>query len=234
MALYLVHAQSAALIMSKIIISGSILSADFAALGEQIRCAEAAGIDWIHVDVMDGSFVPNITMGPFIVETCRRITSLPLDVHLMIDNPERHLEDFAHAGATNLTVHIENTPHIYRTLETIHSLGCRASIALNPGTPASRIDSIIPLLDMVLVMTVNPGYSGQEYIPGMVEKVSQVRDLLRAHNSNARLEVDGGISETTLPEVFAAGANTIVSATAIFKYPGGIRAGIQALRRTVD
>jgi len=233
-ALYLVHAQPAALIMSKIVISGSILSADFAALGEQIRCAESAGIDWIHVDVMDGSFVPNITMGPFIVETCRRITRLPLDVHLMIENPERHLEDFARAGATNLTVHIENTPHIYRTLESIHNLGCRASIALNPGTPASRIESIIPLLDMVLVMTVNPGYSGQEYIQGMVEKVRQVRELLRSHNSNARLEVDGGISETTLPEVFEAGADTIVSATAIFKYPGGISAGIQALRRTVD
>ncbi|HVP21649.1 MAG TPA: ribulose-phosphate 3-epimerase [Anaerolineaceae bacterium] len=220
--------------MSKILISASILSADFANLGEQIRSAEAGGVDWIHIDVMDGSFVPNITMGPFIIETCRRITQLPLDVHLMIDHPDRHLEDFARAGASNLTVHIENTPHIYKTLETIKYLGCHASIALNPGTPASHIESIIPLLDMVLVMTVNPGYSGQEYIPGMVAKVRQVYALLKSHHSNARIEVDGGISEETLPEVFEAGANTIVSATAIFKHPGGIAAGVQALRRKVD
>jgi ribulose-phosphate 3-epimerase len=220
--------------MSKILISASILSADFSNLGEQIRSAEDAGVDWIHVDVMDGAFVPNISMGPFIVETCRRITKLPLDVHLMINHPEQHLENFAQAGATNLTVHIENTPHIYRTLEAIKKLGCQSSIALNPGTPASHIESIIPLLDMVLVMTVNPGYSGQEYIPGMVNKVRQTCELLRAHHSNARIEVDGGISEVTLPEVYEAGANTIVSATAIFKYPGGIAAGIQALRRKVD
>jgi ribulose-phosphate 3-epimerase len=220
--------------MPNILISASILSADFSNLGEQIRTAEAAGVDWIHVDVMDGSFVPNITMGPFIVETCRRITRLPIDVHLMIDNPDKHLEAFAHAGATNLTVHIENTPHIYRTLETIRSLGCHPSIAINPGTPARRIESIIPILDMVLVMTVNPGFSGQEYIPTMCGKIRETRDMLRAQNSQARLEVDGGISEVTLPEVFDAGANTIVCATAIFKYPGGIAAGIQALRRKVE
>src|SRR5512136_1076536 len=136
------------------IISSSILSADFAYLSEQIHAAETAGVDWIHIDVMDGSFVPNITMGPFIVETCRRITNLPLDVHLMIDNPDRHLEAFAEAGATNLTVHIENTPHIYRTLQTIRALGCRPAVAVNPGTPACRIEAVIPLIDMVLVMTV--------------------------------------------------------------------------------
>jgi len=220
--------------MSKIVISASILSADFSNLGEQIRSAEAGGVDWIHVDVMDGAFVPNITMGPFIVETCRRISKLPLDVHLMINHPERHLEDFARAGASNLTVHIENTPHIYRMLESIKQLGCQASIAINPGTPAGHIESIIPLLDMVLVMTVNPGYSGQEYIPGMVAKVRQVYALLQSHHSNARIEVDGGVSEETLPELYEAGANTVVSATAIFKYPSGIAAGIQALRRKVD
>ena len=215
------------------IISASILSADFANLSEQIRTAEAAGVDWIHIDVMDGSFVPNITMGPFIVATCRRITSLPLDVHLMINNPDRHLEAFAEAGATNLTVHIENTPHVYRTLQTIRSLGCRPSVALNPGTPASRIEAIIPMIDMVLVMTVNPGFSGQEYIPEMVLKIKQTRELLERQGSSARIQVDGGITEMTLPEVERAGANTIVAATAIFKYPAGIAAGIQALRRAV-
>ena len=218
--------------MAKITLSASILSADFANLSDQIRTAESAGVDWIHVDVMDGSFVPNITMGPFIVATIRQITNLPLDVHLMIDNPDRHLEAFAQAGATNLTVHIENTPNIYRTLQLIHSLGCNPSIALNPGTPANRIEEIIPLIHMVLVMTVNPGFSGQEYIPGMISKIKQTRNMLNTQNSNALIEVDGGINESNLPELVKAGANTIVCATAIFKYPGGIAAGIQALRKS--
>jgi ribulose-phosphate 3-epimerase len=215
------------------IISSSILSADFSNLGEQIRMAESAGVDWIHIDVMDGAFVPNITMGPFIVATCRRITTLPLDVHLMIDHPDQHLESFAEAGATNLTVHIENTPHIYRTLQAIHELGCQASVALNPGTPASRIEAVIPLIDMVLVMTVNPGYSGQEYIPEMVPKIKQTRELLRSYGSSARIEVDGGITEVTLPECERAGADTFVAATAIFRHPEGIAAGIQSLRKAI-
>jgi ribulose-phosphate 3-epimerase len=219
--------------MPIITLSASILSADFANLSDQIRTAESGGIDWIHVDVMDGSFVPNITMGPFIVSAIRRITNLPLDVHLMVDNPDRHLEAFALAGATNLTVHIENTPNIYRTLQLIHSLGCNPSIALNPGTPANRIEEIIPLIHMVLVMTVNPGFSGQEYIPGMISKIKQTRNMLNAQNSKALIEVDGGINETNLPELVMAGANTIVCATAIFKYPDGIAAGIQALRKSV-
>jgi len=218
--------------MAKITLSASILSADFANLSDQIRTAESAGVDWIHVDVMDGSFVPNITMGPFIVATIRQITNLPLDVHLMIDNPDRHLEAFAQAGATNLTVHIENTPNIYRTLQMIHGLGCNPSIALNPGTPVNRIEEIIPLIQMVLVMTVNPGFSGQKYIPGMISKIKQTRNMLNTQNSNALIEVDGGINESNLPELVKAGANTIVCATAIFKYPGGIAAGIQALRKS--
>jgi len=219
--------------MPIITLSASILSADFANLSDQIRQSESGGVDWIHVDVMDGSFVPNITMGPFIVSAIRRITNLPLDVHLMVDNPDRHLEAFALAGATNLTVHIENTPNIYRTLQLIHSLGCNPSIALNPGTPANRIEEIIPLIHMVLVMTVNPGFSGQEYIPGMISKIKQTRNMLNAQNSKALIEVDGGINETNLPELVMAGANTIVCATAIFKYPDGIAAGIQALRKSV-
>jgi len=219
--------------MTEITISASILSADFANLTDQIRQAESAGVDWIHVDVMDGSFVPNITMGPFIVETIHRITHLPLDVHLMIDNPDRHIEAFAEAGATNLTVHIENTPNIHRTLQAIENLGCHPCIALNPGTPANRLEAIIPFVDMVLVMTVNPGYSGQKHIPGMVSKVAQVLNMLILQNRIARIEVDGGVNAANLPALVTAGANTIVSATSLFKYPGGIAAGAQALRSSV-
>jgi ribulose-phosphate 3-epimerase len=219
--------------MTEISISASILSADFANLTDQIRLAESAGVDWIHVDVMDGSFVPNITMGPFIVETIHRITHLPLDVHLMIDNPDRHLEAFAQAGATNLTVHIENTPNIHRTLQVIENLGCHPCIALNPGTPANRLEAIIPVVDMILVMTVNPGFSGQKHIPGMVSKVAQVQQMLNNQNRSARIEVDGGVNAANLPVLVKAGANTIVSATSIFKYPGGIAAGVQALRSSV-
>jgi ribulose-phosphate 3-epimerase len=219
--------------MKEIKISASILSADFACLADQIHAAEAGGVDWIHVDVMDGSFVPNISMGPFIVETCRRITALPLDVHLMIEHPERHIEAFAAAGASNLSIHIENTPHAYRTLEQIRSLGCKAGIVLNPGTPAAQVEGVIPVIDFVLVMTVNPGFSGQKFIPAVVQKISGVDLLLRQHGSIAPIEVDGGITAETLPLVYQAGARLIVAATAIFKYPAGISAGIQALRQSV-
>jgi ribulose-phosphate 3-epimerase len=219
--------------MSELIISASILSADFATLADQIGQAERAGVNWIHIDVMDGVFVPNISMGPFIVETCRRITSLPLDVHLMIENPDRHLEAFARAGATNLSVHIENTPHIFRTLEQIHSLGCQAGIVLNPGTPANRIEAVIPLIDLALVMTVNPGFSGQKFIPQTVEKIGILHRLLSVHQSTAIIQVDGGITVETLPSVYQAGARAIVAATAIFKHPQGIQAGVQTLRSVV-
>src|SRR5512146_1295755 len=147
--------------MNKYIIPTSILSADFARLGEEIAAVESAGADWIHVDVMDGHFVPNITMGPFIVETCRKITSLPLDVHLMIEEPEKYLAAFTQAGGSNLTVHVETCPNLYRTLQTIRELGCRAGVTLNPGTPAVSLKEAIPIADLVLVMTVSPGYSGQ-------------------------------------------------------------------------
>lgn len=219
--------------MPAIIIASSILSADFSRLADQIHQAAEGGIDWIHVDVMDGSFVPNITMGPFIVETCRRITSLPLDVHLMIEHPERHLAAFAQAGASQLSVHIENTPHIFRILEEIHELGCKAGIVLNPGTSVDRIESVISLVDLVLVMTVNPGYSGQIFIPETVRKVAQVRQLLAGRGSQAVIQVDGGINPETLPSVVEAGARAIVAATAIFKAPAGIAAGIRELRQAV-
>jgi ribulose-phosphate 3-epimerase len=213
------------------ILTSSILSADFACLGDQISQAEQAGIDWIHIDVMDGQFVPNITMGPFIVETCRRITRLPLDVHLMIETPERMYADFAHAGANLLYTHIETCPHIYRSIQHIHEVGCKAGVVLNPGTPAVAIEAVLPIVDVVLVMTVNPGYSGQQYIPGMVNKITQVRRALDEVNPRAMIAVDGGINAETLPLTLQAGAQVFVAATAIYKHPLGIAAGIQELRR---
>jgi ribulose-phosphate 3-epimerase len=213
------------------LISCSILSADFAHLREQIKTAEDAGGDWIHIDVMDGHFVPNISMGPFIVETCRRITDLPLDVHLMIEKPERYVDDFINAGANCLSVHIEGNPGIHRTLQHIRQLGCRPSIAINPGTPARSIEAITDIVDMVLVMTVNPGYSGQAFLPEIPQKIKTIREFLLASNSEAYIQVDGGITESTLPLVQKSGANVMVAATSIFKHPDGIAAGIQALRK---
>jgi len=217
--------------MTNILLSGSILSADFARLGEQILTAQEAGINWIHVDVMDGQFVPNITMGPFIVETCRRITNLPLDVHLMIEKPEQMVDAFALAGATTISVHIENTPHVYRTLQQIRSLGCHPGIVLNPGTPASSIADVLHLVDMVLVMTVNPGYSGQNFIWDTLPKIHQVSEMIDSSHSNAMIEVDGGITIETLPLTLKEGARIFVTATSVFKNPGGIAAGIQLLRQ---
>lgn len=215
--------------MRSITLSASILSADFSSLGKQLKEAEQARIDWIHVDVMDGHFVPNITMGPFIVATCRRVSILPLDVHLMIEKPERHIEAFAEAGANWLTVHIEGNPNIHRIIESIHSLGCKAGISLNPGTPASAIAAVLPYIDMVLVMTVNPGYSGQKFIPGVVEKITEIKQLVTNYPHPIRIEVDGGITPETLPIAQCAGADTFVAATSIFGHPDGIRAGASSL-----
>ncbi len=215
---------------SKYLISPSILSADFAELGAQISQAEEAGADWIHIDVMDGHYVPNLTMGPFIVETCARITDLPLDVHLMIEKPESLLEAFAQAGASTLTVHIETCPHIHRTIQIIHQLSCKAGITLNPGTPASAIAPALPFVDLVLVMTVNPGYSGQSFIPEVVPKIAQIRKMLDEVNPQTMIEVDGGITSQTLPAVLEAGAQVFVAASAIFKHPLGIKAGIKKLQ----
>jgi ribulose-phosphate 3-epimerase len=215
---------------NKYVISSSILSADFARLGEQIATVEAAGVDWIHVDVMDGHFVPNITMGPFIVETCRRITKLPLDVHLMIENPERYIEAFAKAGATGLTVHVETCPDIVSTLKKIKALGCRAGAVLNPETPVGAIQPALIAADLILVMSVHPGYSGQSFMPESIGRVSEIRKKLDALRSSAWLEVDGGIDVETLPEMKEAGATAFVAATAIFKNPRGPAAGVKALR----
>ena len=214
----------------KYIIAPSIVAADYLHLKEDIAACKAAGADWLHVDVMDGHYVPNITMGPFLVETFKRATDLPLDVHLMIEKPERHLEAFANAGASGLTVHVETCPHIYQTLQHIRSLGCKAGVTLNPGTPVSLIEPVLHLVDLVLVMSVTPGFSGQTFIPEMSKKVGTIRKKLDEIQSLAHLEVDGGISAETLPRMRDAGANVFVAGTAIFKHPRGIEAGIKALR----
>ncbi len=216
--------------MTELLLSSSILSADFAHLADQIKIAEDAGVDWLHIDVMDGHFVPNITMGPFIVETCRRISSLPLDVHLMIEKPENHVEAFAHAGANWISIHVENNPNVHRTLQYIRSLGCHPGVVLNPGTPAYSLAALVNDVDLILAMTVNPGFSGQEFIHNMVPKIAELRRMLDANHSPAQLEVDGGINEQTLPAVLKAGATVCVAATAIFKHPSGIAAGVRALR----
>jgi ribulose-phosphate 3-epimerase len=218
---------------TKCVLSTSILSADFARLGEEIATVESAGADWIHVDVMDGHFVPNITMGPFIVETCRRITKLPLDVHLMIEEPERYIEAFAKAGATGLTVHVETCPDLSGTLNQIKSLGCKAGVVLNPETPVGAIQHFLPEADLVLVMSVHPGYSGQSFIPESIGKVSEIRKKLDALRSSAWLEVDGGIDVETLPKMKEAGATAFVAATAVFRHPDGPAAGVRSLRDVI-
>ena len=219
--------------MTKHLFAPSILSADFTRLAEEIAACESAGADWIHVDVMDGHFVPNITMGPFIVEACKRVTKLPLDVHLMIEKPERHLEAFAKAGASGLTVHVEACPHLHRTLQHIKSFGCKAGVALNPGTPSGAIEAVLTEIDLVLVMSVNPGYSGQQFIPESIAKVRDIRKKLDVLKSPAWLEVDGGIDVETLPAMKEAGATVFVAGNAVFKHPQGTKAGISALRAVI-
>jgi len=216
--------------MNEHIIAPSILASDFTRLGAEIAACESAGADWLHIDIMDGHFVPNITMGPFIVEACKRISKLPLDVHLMIERPEQHLEAFAKAGANHLTVHVETCPHLHRTLQFIKSLGCTAGVTLNPGTAISVIEPVLHLADLVLVMSVNPGFSGQAFIPESIARVADLRQKLDALGSSAWLEVDGGVTHETLPKLKEAGANAFVAGNAVFKHPQGIVVGINALR----
>ncbi len=210
-------------------IAPSVLSADFTRLGEQIQIAANNGAFQFHIDVMDGVFVPNITMGPLVVRAIRQVTNLPLDVHLMIIEPDRHLKAFADAGASALTVHIEACPHLHRTLQNIKSLGVKAGVAINPHTPASLLSEIIHLVDIVLVMTVNPGFGGQAFLPETLPKIRQIRQMAEAVD----IGVDGGIDATTTPQVLAAGANVLIAGNSIFAANGGIASGIKAIQQAV-
>jgi ribulose-phosphate 3-epimerase len=194
----------------------SILSADFAALGRDIAAVERGGADLIHVDVMDGHFVPNITIGPPVVRAIRKVATRPLDVHLMIEEPDRYLEQFVEAGAQMLSVHVEAVPHLHRTLSRIRQLGAKAGAVLNPSTPALMLEDVAGLVDFVLVMSVNPGFGGQAFIPHSLEKLRRVREVLRAAGSHAPIEIDGGVDATNIADVVRAGASIIVAGQAVF------------------
>ncbi len=214
-------------------IAPSILSADFARLGEEVRAVEAAGADLLHVDVMDGRFVPNITLGPPIVAAIRRVTKLPLDVHLMIVEPERYIDAFAQAGADLISVHLEASPHLHRTVQQIRGLGKKASVAVNPHSPLDGLDVVLPDLDMVLIMSVNPGFGGQKFIEAVLPKISALRAEIDRQGLSTDIEVDGGIDPVTAPAVIAAGATVLVAGSAVFHAKGAdgdYRAAIRALR----
>lgn len=215
-------------------IAASILAADFARLGEQIQGAERAGVDLIHVDVMDGRFVPNITLGPVIVEAARRSTQLPLDLHLMIVEPDQYLSDFAKAGADRISVHWEACPNLHRTLQRIRELGCQAGVAINPHTPASLLTEVVQLLDVVIVMTVNPGFGGQAFLPETLPKIQALRSLLAQSGREIDIEVDGGINAETASTAVNAGANILIAGSAIYSDKHSIEAGVRALHQVVD
>jgi ribulose-phosphate 3-epimerase len=208
------------------LIAPSILSADFSKLGEEIRTVESAGADWIHVDVMDGHFVPNITIGPLVVEAVKRSTSLPIDVHLMIENADDYISAFARAGASYISVQVEACPHLHRTVQHIKASGAKAGVVLNPSTPIESLAWILEDVDYVLVMSVNPGFGGQKFIPNSISKIKALRKLIEDRGLSALVEVDGGINETTIAAVAAAGADVLVAGSAIF--------GSKDYRRTIE
>ncbi|MEL6403563.1 MAG: ribulose-phosphate 3-epimerase [Chloroflexota bacterium] len=215
---------------NEVLIAPSILAADFAQLGAQVKAAEEAGADWIHVDVMDGQFVPNITMGPLVVRALRDVTDLTLDVHLMIVQPENYVQAFADAGADLISVHLEASPHLHRTLQQIRDAGCKAGVAINPHTPARALQEIITMIDLVNVMTVNPGFGGQSFIMDTKSKIAQLRAMIGDVKADVHIEVDGGINAETASHAVQAGANVLVAGSAIFKHESGIAAGMDVLR----
>ena len=219
--------------MTQIKIAPSILSADFARLGEQVAEAEAAGADYIHVDVMDGRFVPNITVGPLIVKALRPHTELPLDVHIMIAEPERYIKDFCAAGADILTFHAEATPHVHRAVQHIKECGVRAGISINPATPVAAVEEALPFADLILVMSVNPGFGGQSFIPETLPKVARLRRMLDEGGYRAELEIDGGIKPDTAPEAVRAGARVLVSGSAVFNDRESVAEAMTKLRESV-
>jgi ribulose-phosphate 3-epimerase len=215
-------------------IAPSILSCDFAKLADEIRAVEAGGADWIHVDVMDGHFVPNITIGPVIAAAARRSTALPLDVHLMIEAPEKYLQAFAEAGASVLTVHQEVCADLASTVSRIRALGVKAGVAVNPATSLETVRHVLPDLDLLLVMSVNPGFGGQAYIPTSTDKLRRARVLLDEMGSSAELEVDGGVDAGNAGELARAGATVLVAGSAIYRHPEGASRGVEAIRRSTE
>ncbi|MDE2638508.1 MAG: ribulose-phosphate 3-epimerase [Chloroflexota bacterium] len=212
-------------------IAPSILAADFAYLGEQVKLAQDAGADLIHIDIMDGRFVPNITMGPAIVEAVAKLATIPLDVHLMIVEPDRFVQRFADSGADSITVHVEACTHLHRVLGQINDVGCRPGVALNPHSPASALREVIEMIRIVNVMTVNPGFGGQRFIGGMSGKISELRAMVDSSGSEIEIEVDGGINAATISVAEAAGATIAIAGTCVFQHRKGIAAGIAELRQ---
>jgi len=212
----------------------SILSADFARLGEQIDEVARAGADYIHVDVMDGHFVPNITIGAPVVASIRPVTSLPLDVHLMIEHSERYISEFAHAGADIITVHVEACPHLHKTIRLIKELGARAGVSLNPPTPLGAVEEFLPHVDLVLIMSVNPGFGGQSFIPETLPRIANMRKILDDRGLSAELEVDGGINADNAPDIVKAGANILVVGNSVFRAKEGISRALRRLRAVTN
>lgn len=214
-------------------IAPSILSADFSRLGDEIRAIEAGGADYVHIDVMDGHFVPNITIGPLVVEAVRKVTEMPLDVHLMIENPDQYIPDFAKAGADIITVHYEAVPHLHRTVQLIHSLGKKAGVSLNPATPVTNLEVILDELDLVLLMSVNPGFGGQNFIPSCLPKIEALRKEIDRRGLNVELEIDGGVKPANIAAIAGAGADVFVAGSAVFGTPD-YQATIAELRRLAE